>query len=398
MRTFGVEEEMLLVDATTLRPVPLGEAIVSRHEEHRRRILVHDTPGGVRPAPQPSSSGHHLTIELQQEQIEIVGPPRNTLAEQLEAIRLGRALADEAARVLGARVVALGSPVWPQLPHPVGELRLRRIGQQFGLLAAEQLTCGFHVHVEVESREEGVGVLDRIRVWLPLLLAMSANSPFWYGRDSGFSSYRYQAWCRWPTAGPGDVFGSVEEYDRQAETLIRSGVALDEGMLYYDARLSSRFPTVEVRIADVCMDARHAAVIAALVRALVETTARQWRAGVAPPAVRSMELRAWAWQAAWKGLDESLVSPTSGENHRAGDVVAALLDLVRPVLAEYGEQERVEAVVSQMLRDGTGGRVQRDAYAERENTMDVVDAALQLTHQPDVPSPPASFEEPSAGA
>ena len=80
--------------------------------------------------------------------------------------------------------------------------------------ARRQIVCGLHVHVGVGSREEGVAVLDRLRVWLPALLALSGNSPFWYGRESGFSSYRYQAWVRWPTSGPTEVFGSVEEATR----------------------------------------------------------------------------------------------------------------------------------------------------------------------------------------
>ncbi|MEX5258561.1 glutamate-cysteine ligase family protein, partial [Kocuria arenosa] len=122
-----------------------------------------------------------MTLELQQEQIEVVGPPRTTLAEQVTAIRAGRVLADEAARAVGGRAVALATSGASALPHLVPEARYRRIQQHVGLLAAEQLTCGFHVHVGIASRQEGVAVLDRIRVWLPVLLGLSANSPFWYG-------------------------------------------------------------------------------------------------------------------------------------------------------------------------------------------------------------------------
>lgn len=394
MRTFGVEEEFLLVDARTLLPVPLGEAAVSRHQQQAGGPIPpgHASRGGKPPLEFGPDSGPQLEIELQQEQMEVAGPPRRTLDEQLGTILLGREMADRAARALGARVVALASPVAPQLPHLVTEERLRTIGERFGLVGSEQLTCGLHVHVAVDSREEGIGVLDRIRVWLPVLLALSTNSPFWYGQDSGFSSYRYQAWCRWPMTGPNDVFGSPAAYDRQTQVLKRSGVAFDDGMLYYDARLSSRYPTVEVRIADVCADARHAAVIATLVRALVETTARQWHAGVAAPMVRAAELRAWSWLAARSGLEEGLVSPVVGEQRPAGEVVAALLELVREVLAEYGEQERVEAVVSRMLRNGTGSRLQRAAYAERGDSRDVVEAVLQATHRQDTSFP----ETPSA--
>jgi carboxylate-amine ligase len=390
VRTFGVEEELLLVDAVTLMPLAAGEAVVDHHEQHAGSGA--HRPGAVSLAPEPAdvSPGHGLTVEFQQEQIEVVGPPQLTLTDQIAAIRTGRALADEAARAVGGRAVALATSVSADLPHLVPEARYRRIQQHVGLLAAEQLTCGFHVHVGIASREEGVAVLDRIRVWLPVLLALSANSPFWYGVDTGFSSYRYQAWMRWPTAGPSEVFGTVEAYDRHVQDLLVSGVPLDDGMIYFDARLSTRFPTVEVRVADVCLDPVHAAVIAALVRALVETAARAWRAGLPPAPVGVAQLRAWSWRAARSGVEAQLVSPVTGTAAAAGEVVAELLELLHPALAETGEEEQVQAVVATMLREGTGARAQREAYASRHDLHDVVAAALNL----DGPPTAASHSEP----
>lgn len=377
VRTFGVEEELLLVDAATLEPVAVGEHVVHHHERHlraRTRCQMAEGPG---PEPAEASSCHALTVEFQQEQLEVVSPPRLTLTEQLATIREGRALADEAARAVGARAVALATSVSPGLPHLVPDLRYRRIQQHVGLLATEQLTCGFHVHVAITSRQEGVAVLDRIRVWLPVLLALSANSPFWYGVDTSFASYRYQAWMRWPTAGSSKIFGTVTEYDRQVQVLLDSGVPLDDGMVYFDARLSARFPTVEVRMADVCLDPEHAAVIAALVRALVETAARAWRTGLPPAPVGVTTLRAWSWQAARSGIEGQLVHPTTGIPAPAGEVVAELLELLHPVLTEAGENDQVHAVVAAILRDGTGARRQRDAYAARHDFHDVVAAALE---------------------
>lgn len=367
LRTFGVEEELLLVDAETLDPLAVSRLVVRRHAERVR---------GRAPAPR-----HQVTTELQQEQLEVAGPPVTRLADQITAIRRGRALADAAAREVGARVVALASPVSTALPHLVPEPRYRRIQERFGLIAAEQLTCGFHVHVGVAGPDEGVAVLDRIRLWLPVVLGLSANSPFWYGRETGFSSFRYQAWLRWPTAGPTERFGSAEEYERRCAALLRSGVPLDRGMLYFDARLSARFPTVEVRIADVCLDAEHAGVLAALVRALVETAARQWRAGLPAAPVGAAQLSAWTWQASMAGPDGPLVSPASQAPAPAGEVVAELLEHVRPALAASGEQQHVESVVASVLRDGSGARRQREARAARGEPRDVVHAAVAATHR-----------------
>ncbi|AGF71086.1 glutamate--cysteine ligase [Corynebacterium halotolerans] len=372
MRTFGVEEELLLVDAATLTPLPVSGRTVALHKQR-------------------AQTEHKMALEFKQEQIEIVSPPQTTLADQLEAIRAGRALADAAAARLGARVIAL--PTVPELltPHLVPDPRFRRISEQFGLTAVEQLTCGFHVHVAVESREEGVAVLDRIRVWLPVLLALSANSPFWRGVDTAFSSYRYQAWNRWPTTGPTDVFGSAEAYDRYQAALLSTQVPMDTGMLYFDARVSEHLPTVEIRVADVCLEAEHAAVLATITRALVETSARNWRSGVPAPGTPTPVLRTWSWQASRHGVGTGLIDPVTGAPAPAGEVVGHLLESLRPVFIEYGEEAAVEAAVADMLGEGSGARRQREAYSARHDLRDVVTLALEATHH-DGPAEPVQAD------
>lgn len=197
MRTFGVEEELLL-DAVTLVPAPVAEQLVA--------LEKHTTPGG-----------HEITLEFKQEQIEIVSAPQTTFIDQLATIRSGRAVADIAAARVGARAVALATApgaIAPVISHMTAVPRYHAISEHCGITATEQLTCALHVHVQVGSREEGVAVLDRIRGWLPTLLALAANSPFWQSEDTSFASYRYQAWNRWPMTGPTEIFGSIAAYDR----------------------------------------------------------------------------------------------------------------------------------------------------------------------------------------
>lgn len=363
MRTYGVEEELLVVDEGSLQPLPVGAWAATLQQQ----------AGG--------STGHEVTAELKQEQLEVVSPPQTTLADQLAAIRAGRALAAEAAARLGARVVALPTAPGSITPHLVPQERYRRISQEFGLTAAEQLTNGFHIHVRIHSRQEGVAVLDRIRVWLPTLLALSANSPFWQGADTGYASYRYQAWSRWPTSGPTDVFGSSAAYDGYRAELLGTQVPLDAGMLYFDARLAEKHPTVEVRVADVCLVPEHAAVLATLVRALVETAARAWQRGGRPPEVPASVLSLWSWRASHSGIAGQLVDPVAGVPAPARAVVGRLLEVVGPVLAEYEEESEVGAVVADILRNGTGASRQRQAYALRQDLGDVVACALEATHR-----------------
>ena len=253
-------------------------------------------------APPGAAGGAELAFELQRQQLETNTTVCRDLGELAREVRRCRSLAAEAAAEAGARVAALGTSPAPVLPQLVREGRYLRMARAFGITAQEQLTCGCHVHVGISSADEGVAVLDRIGPWLAVLLALSANSPFWQGRDTSYASFRYQAWGRWPTAGPTEPFGTAEAYRQTVRQMVGTGTLLDSGMVYFDARLSEHYPTLEVRIADVCLHADDAVLIAALCRALVETEARRWRAGdgraaaahrdAAPLRVASQPLRA----------------------------------------------------------------------------------------------------------
>ena len=190
-RTVGVEEEYLLVDPDTGRPRAVAHvALASRH-------------------------GAELTGELQREQLESATRPCATLGEVGRELRRARAAAARAAAVRRRRGWRRSArPRWPSSPTLSSTERYREMGRRFGLTVSEELTCGCHVHVGVDSDEEGVGALDRIRPWLAPLLALTANSPFWQGADSGYASYRSQVWQRWPSAGPYAPFGSPDDLPR----------------------------------------------------------------------------------------------------------------------------------------------------------------------------------------
>ena len=369
MRTFGVEEEFLIVDPSTWQLLPIGRAAV---DAWRARGGCGDSVGGTQ-----------LAVELQQEQIEAVGPPQDDFAGQLEAIKAGRRVADDAVSHFGGRVVALGAAPIPVTPHPDTAPRSQEIVRRFGVLGRQQLTCGFHTHVLIESADEGVVVLDRIREWLHVVLALSANSPFWAGEATGFSSYRRELFGRWPNTGPTEIYGSAAAYDAHRAALLDSGVPLDSGMLYFDARLSDRHPTVEIRVADVCLDSRHAAAIATLLRALVETAVRDHDSGGPLPRTSPSVLHAWGWAAARDGISASLVNPASGLAQPAAEVVAQLLGRVRPVLVETEDITAVESAVADILLHGSGATRQRGAYRIRHDLSAVLKAALAATHAED---------------
>ena len=347
MRTFGVEEELLIVHPVTGEPLALADALLAGHNQ--------------------AASATSLSHELKLEQIETQTRPCHSYGELLHQIRRGRAMANEAARQHGARVAAIATSPLDSNTHTTPDPRYAAMLDRFGIIATEQLTCGFHVHTSVESPEEGVVVLDHIRDKLAVLTALTANSPFWRGLPTGFDSYRTQAWNRWPTSGPSAVFGSLTAYRRIVKRLLETGVILDEGMVYFDARISRNHPTVEVRVADVCLRAEDAALIAVLVRALVETASLEMLDGVEPTAVPTALLRMASWQASNAGLRGDLLDFGDFRPQPAAGVVWALVDYVSPVLDDQGELELVKEGISDLLERGNGAREQREAAVRYNN-------------------------------
>ena len=379
MRTVGVEEELLVVDPAGT-PVPCGPAALeaAARRGEGETVEQHElVPAGR----VPETPGAQLVAELKQEQIELGTRVCSDLDEVATELRFWRSEADRAAVAVGARVAALAtSPVAVEAHTTPGE-RFERIAAGYGVTAVEQLTSGCHVHVAVDGDDEGVAVLDRVRVWLPALTALSANSPFWSGRDTGFASYRAQVWNRWPSAGMNGPYGTAAAYHRLVADLLATGTLLDEGMAYFDARLSPRWPTVEVRVADVALRVEDAVVLAGLVRGLVDTAAEQWRAGVPAPDVRPELLRVAGWRASHSGITGLLVHPASGRPAPARDVLAALVEHVRPALTAAGDLDRVEHGVAELLRRGNGATFQRSVFQESGDPAAVVRAAVEVTRE-----------------
>lgn len=367
LRRIGVEEELLLIDAATGALAPVAGSLVDAWE----------TSAGPAGSPGPVGA---MTSELKQEQVELVSAPFAEAQSLLGALVRGRLDADRLAGALGARTVALGTYPLRSSSSLVQSARYLAMSGRYGITLKEQLTCGFHIHVSVESEEEAVAVIDRIRIWLPLLLALGANSPYWQGADSGYSSYRYQVWRRWPTAGPTDIFSSAAAYRAHVETLLHCEVLLDPAMVYFDARVSAAHPTVEIRVADVCLDAEDAAAIAALVRALVETAARQWAAGHPAPSCPTEVLRLASWKASSAGVHGPLLHPLENRPCGYAEAVAALLVHARAALEDYGDLDLVREALKRIGMAGTGADAQRRSLRRSGNLREVLFDAVQRTH------------------
>jgi carboxylate-amine ligase len=176
-----------------------------------------------------------------------------------------------------------------------------------------------------------------------------------------------------------ETFGSLDRYRAVIQELLATGTVLDEGMVYFDARLARHQPTVEIRVADVCLHAEDAVLLAALARGLVEMAVRDWWSGADSPPVRTELLRVASWRAGRSGIGTDLVHPTTGQPVPAAIAVQALLDHVTPALADAGELVTVRELLRAVLRRGTGSRFQRAVFARTGQLADVVAEAVART-------------------
>ncbi|HET6705044.1 carboxylate-amine ligase, partial [Amycolatopsis sp.] len=229
---------------------------------------------------------------------------------------------------------------------------------------AEAGTCACHVHVGIPSPELGVRVLTGLRPWLAPLLAISANSPLARNEDSGWASGRYPLWSRWPTANPPLDWPDAAAYAASVEGAVRRGEALDGNGVYYYARLSPKYPTVEVRIADVGLTAEDAVLLAGLVRALVATILAEARAGVAPRPVRTALVVASLTAAARGGYPGHGIDPFTGQVLPHHVLVGRLLEYVQPALQANGDFATIDRQLAAVQAGETGAARQRALFAE----------------------------------
>jgi carboxylate-amine ligase len=257
--------------------------------------------------------------------------------------------------------------------------RYHRMRERFGDLSPGQGLNGMHVHVSVPDPESGVRILSHLRPWLPIFQAATVNSPLTGGHDTGYASWRSMLWERWPTVGPTPYLQSHEQYETMVSDLVASGAMLDEGMLYWYARLSARYPTVEIRMGDVCPTLDDALLLAALARGLVATILQDVRAGVPAPDVPHPLLMAAHWRAAHDGLEGLNIDMATREPRPAWRLMRQLFDYVRPELDRHGDLEMATILMGRLRAKGTGAARQRAILAQGGSVADVVDALAAAT-------------------
>jgi carboxylate-amine ligase len=356
----GVEEEFVLVDRAGL-PAPCAATVLDR--------------AAARPAP-PGAAVH---AELMDSQVEAATGVCARLDELAVQVRTGRQRLAEAAEALGARLLAAGMPVHTGGPSAVtrGD-RFTTIGDTYAGLLNGYLAGACHVHVGVADADTAVAVTARLRPWLPTLLAITGNSPFDNGVDTGYDSWRMVVQSRFPGSGLPPVCGSAEEYREQVDTLVRCGVLADRAQTFWLARPSPRYPTVEVRVADMPTRVDETLMLAALCRALVRTALADIAAGRPMPVVHDQVGAAAVWSAARHGPRGPAVHPIRARGVAATCLLRELLQHTEPALTEAGDLPLVRAGIGRVLAEGTGAARQREA-ANTGGTPAVIDMLTAQT-------------------
>jgi glutamate---cysteine ligase / carboxylate-amine ligase len=366
--TIGIEEEYILVDPAS-------------------REVVSDPPDGLLAACEERLA-ELVRPEFLVSQIEVGTPVCRTAQEAgLALTRLRGAVAEVAGGFGLAPIAASTHPFseWRAQKHTDKE-RYHTLAVAMQTVARRLLICGMHVHVGIDDDELRIDLMNQATYFLPHLLALSTSSPFWCGEDSGLNSYRLSVFDELPRTGLPSQFASWGEYRRHVDILVAAGVLQDATMLWWDIRPSDRFPTLEMRITDICTSLADAVAIAALYQCVLHMLYRLRRGNQRWRTYDRMLVEENRWRAKRYGIDGGLIDFGKGAVVSFATLVDELLDLV----AEDADALDCTAEIRHcrsIVQHGTSAHRQRAAYrearsagaSEREALHAVVDGLIEET-------------------
>ena len=346
--TIGIEEEYLLVDRTT-------------------RDLARDPPAAVFEECEARIKGL-VRPEFLKSQIEVGTRVSQTVQQAADDLaRLRRTVAEVAAEYGLATIAASTHPFseWQEQTHTDKD-RYDVLARDMQAVARRLVICGMHVHVGIEDDELRIDLMNQVGYFLPHLLALSTSSPFWRGVDTGLKSYRLSVFDELPRTGLPERFTSYMEYRRHVDVLTGAGLIKDASMLWWDVRPSARFPTLEMRITDVCTRLEDAVAVAALFVCIVRFLFRLRRNNQRWRIYAAMLINENRWRAQRYGLDEGLVDFGKGQVVPFAELVDELLELIDEDAAAFGCLNEV-AHCREIIKRGTSAHRQLTTHADAVN-------------------------------
>ncbi len=245
-------------------------------------------------------------------------------------------------------------------------------------VARGNLIFGLHVHVGIPSREEGIQILNTARYFLPHIYALSSNSPFWCGRNTGFKSYRSKIFDKFPRTGIPDEFKSVSEYDNYVNLLIKTNCIDNAKKIWWDMRLHPFYPTVEFRICDIPMRVDETICLAALMQAIVAKIHKLHKKNLSFRPYHRMLIAENKWRAARYGISGNLIDFGKQEEVPYSSLTEELMEFVDDVLDELESRKEVEYIHT-ILKMGSGADRQLDVFEKTGSLESVVDYIVKET-------------------
>jgi glutamate---cysteine ligase / carboxylate-amine ligase len=338
--TLGVEEELQLVDSESYE-------LTSRYTEVFGAAADRD---------------ERIKPELLQSTVEVATEPAHTVAEAIAEAGELRRRARVEAEARGVRVISAGTHPFSRYEHQdvTEEERYVELVEALQWTVEQQLIFGLHVHVGLETAQQAIAVANALRTWLPELLAVSANSPFWHGRATGLASTRSKVFDAMPRSGIPPACASFDEFERLVARGVQARSFADYTFIWWDLRPHPKLGTIEVRICDAQTRLESVAAIVALVQSLTATLAERYdRDGELPIQPRTL-IEENKWRASRWGLEASLVDLDRDEERPARDALRALAEAAAPAARRLGCADEL-ALLDGLLERGDGASEQRAA-------------------------------------
>lgn len=359
--TLGIEEEFQIVDPETRQLKSHIQQIMKGTKEPRL--------------------AEQLKPEMHQSVVEIGTHVCNNIQEAREDLYELRTALAKTAKEAGMCIAAAGThPIshWKDqkiTEHP----RYKTIVQDMQMVARGNLIFGLHVHVGIDDREDGIQIMNAARYFVPHVLALSTNSPFWLGRNTGFKSYRVKVFDRFPRTGLPDYFDSLSAYEDFLKLLVKTNCIDDAKKIWWDIRLHPYFDTLEFRVCDIPMRADETLAIAALFQAIVAKLHRLKQQNLGFRLYRRSLILENKWRACRYGLDGKLIDFGKQAEVPCRDLMEELLGFVEDVVDELGTRNEMN-YIREMLQRGSGADRQLAVWEQSNDLQTVVDYIIEETH------------------
>jgi carboxylate-amine ligase len=357
--TLGIEEEYQVIDPTSRGLISHDQKIIREAE----KVMA-----------------NQATPEMHEAMVEVGTKICRDINDAREQVTYLRKSISDISTSLGYRIGAAGCHPfshWADQPITPKE-RYRILIDELQDIARSNLIFGLHVHVGIEDKSMALHIANSIRYFLPHVYALSTNSPFWEGRNTGFKSFRPKVFDKFPRTGIPDYFESISEYNDYVNLLIKTGCIDEATKIWWDVRLHPVYSTIEVRICDIPLTVDETIAIAALIQAIVAKLVKLRQSNMNFISYKRSLIAENKWRAGRYGIDGKLIDFGQEKQVPVKELIPELIDFVDDVLDDLGSRHEIEGIFK-ILENGTGADRQLKVFNDTGSITDVVDFIIKET-------------------